>query len=137
MSNIGVVKLSPWEWPKGSSSFKSVDSRGLYFSIEILLNFLLKLYNSPWLNLFFFFKFISFRVLENALVNPKIRSRDFYSCLLTRMLPKVFIICPRKWEIIPPPKQLFLKIFQGGMVRQCILRFLHFYNFYKIFPHPL
>ena len=42
----------------------------------------------------FFFKFIVFRVLENALVNQKIRSRHFFSYLLNRALPKVFIITP-------------------------------------------
>ena len=50
-----------------------------------------------------------FRVLENALVNQKIRSRHFYSHLLSRALPKVFIITPRQWEIIPLPKQHFFE----------------------------
>ena len=46
----------------------------------------------------FFFKFIVFRVLENALVNQKIRSRHFFSYLLSRVRPKVFIITPQAVE---------------------------------------
>ena len=46
----------------------------------------------------FFFKFIVFRVLENALVNQKIRSRHFFSYLLSRVFPKVFIITPQAVE---------------------------------------
>ena len=42
-----------------------------------------------------FFKFTAFRVLKNALVNLKIRSRHFYSYLLNRAFPKVFIITPQ------------------------------------------
>ena len=43
----------------------------------------------------FCFKFIVFKVLENTLVNQKIRSRHIYSKLLSRALPKVFIIIPQ------------------------------------------
>ena len=42
-----------------------------------------------------FFKFTVFRVLKNALANQKIRSRHFYSYLLNRAFPKVFIITPQ------------------------------------------
>ena len=37
-------------------------------------------------------KFIVFRVLENAQEKQKIKSRHFYSCLLGRTVPKIFII---------------------------------------------
>ena len=56
-----------------------------------------------------FFKFIVFRVLKNALANQKIRSRHFYSYLLNRAFPKVFIITPRQWIIIPFSRQHFFK----------------------------
>ena len=60
-----------------------------------------------------------FRVLENALVNQKIRSRHFYSHLLSRALPKVFIITPRQWEIIPLPKQHFFENILRGVWYYC------------------
>ena len=60
-----------------------------------------------------FFKFIVFRVLENALVNQKIRSRHFFSYLLSRALPKVFIITPPpgSGKLFLCPDSIFLKIF--------------------------
>ena len=60
----------------------------------------------------FFFKFIVFRVLENALVNQKIRSRHFFSYLLSRTLPKVFVITPPgSGKLFLCPDSIFLKIF--------------------------
>ena len=75
----------------------------------------------------FFFKFIAFRVLENALVNQKIRSRHFFSYLLSRALPKVFII--------PLPPTAVIREFQKHKVSHVttfslILPDYHFPNVY-------
>ena len=62
----------------------------------------------------FFFKFIVFRVLENALVNQKIRSRHFLSYLLSRALLKVFVITsPGSGKLFLCPDSIFWKYFKG------------------------
>ena len=82
-----------------------------------------------------------FRVLKNVLVNQKIRSRHFYLYLVSRVLPKVFIITPQAvGNDSFAQTAFFWKYFKRGMILlsicQYLLPFLHFYNFCKIFPYP-
>ena len=78
---------------KAVLSHISLDPSVFHLSPEHLLNFLSNLYAPPWFEENF--KFIVFRLLENAFASQKIKSSHFknffYSCVLGKTFPQVFI----------------------------------------------
>ena len=64
--------------PSGLTSHISVSPLGFYLTPENWLNFLPDLYVPSWLGKFF--KFMVFKLLENAFASQKIESWHFHSC---------------------------------------------------------
>ena len=60
-----------------------------------------------------------FRALKNALVNQKIRSWHFYSYLLVRAVPKVFVITPQVVGNYSFAKTAFFKKYFKGVWYYC------------------
>ena len=106
--------------------FLQPHSLQIYLNLEILLNFLSKLYIPPWLGKIF--KFLVFKLLEDAFASHKIGSGIFLLMPPGEFLPRFLSsVPPRQREITRPPMQFFLKIFppaeeEGHVLPQMLIK---------------
>ena len=95
---------------KDTSFYIAVCLLRFYLSLEFLLSFFSNLYIPPWLGKIF--KFVVFRLLENAFASQKIESRHFFSCPRHNSPP---VLCHPHTDSPPPPPPPQVTVFQKSV----------------------